>query len=206
MKKNFTLLFLLFIGCSFLRAHNDCCVPIGETYEGYIVTLDGKKLTGRIGEIFYSDELSIVLFVNDFGTPYHLQAQLITGFVFEREQELVEYESLFKNKDRAWTFFKVMHRGAVLSLFKSPEEKVEFTLSEEGMTGRKIATNEYWLKMKGERSFKLNRLGYKRVLKKHLQNYPSVTKKIGKQGYRFKDLEAIVQEVNDIYNYKKRIL
>lgn len=206
MKRCFTLLFLFFIALSSLQANSNCCTPNDETYEGYIVTLDGKKLTGRIGEIFYSDELSIVLFVNDFGTPYHLQAQLITGFVFEREKELVEYESLFKNKDRAWTFFKVMHRGAVLSLFKSPEEKVEFTLSEEGMTGRKINTNEYWLKMKGERSFKLNRLGYKRVLKKHLHNYPSLTKKLGKPGYKFKDLEAIVQEVNDIYTYKKRIL
>jgi len=206
MKRFFTILCLFFISLSFLVANDDCCKPNDETYEGYIVTLDGKKLTGRIGEIFYSDELSIVLFINDFGTPYHLQARLITGFVFEREQELVEYESLFKNKDHAWTFFKVMHRGAVLSLFKSPEEKVQFTLSEEGITGRKINTNEYWLKLKGERSFRLNRLGYKRVLKKHLNDYPSVTKKIGKQGYKFKDLEVIVQEVNDIYNYKKRIL
>ncbi|MEL6941490.1 MAG: hypothetical protein AAFO82_02390 [Bacteroidota bacterium] len=206
MKRFFTFLCFLLVSISIVQANNQCCSLNDETYKGYIVTLDGKKLTGRIGEIFYSDELSIVLFINDFGTPYHLQAELITGFVFEREQELVEYESLFKNKARTWTFFKVMHRGAVLSLFKSPEEKLEFTLSEDGMTGQKINTNEYWLKMKGERSFKLNRLGYKRVLKKHLYNYPSVTKKIGKPGYKFKDLETIVQEVNDIYSYKKRIL
>ncbi|MEM9886720.1 MAG: hypothetical protein AAF849_12580 [Bacteroidota bacterium] len=205
-----TILLFLCLSISQIHAepHFNCCND--DTYLGYIVTLDGKKLTGQIGDIFFSDEISVVLFINDFGTPYHLQAELITGFVYEKEEELIEYESLSKGKNKAWSFLKVMHRGAVLSLFKSPEEKTQFTIVEEdsnlSMTSRKVEVDEYWLKFKGERSFKLNKIGYKRKLKQQLQAYPSISKKIGKPGYKFKDIAQIVEEVNEIYRLKKRTL
>ncbi|MEM0993657.1 MAG: hypothetical protein AAGI49_11535 [Bacteroidota bacterium] len=212
MKTLYTLIFtFLFLGTLSIRtaAAAPCCGD-DDTYEGYIVTLDGKKLTGQIGEIFFSDEISVVLFINDFGTPYHLQAELITGFVYEKEDELIEYESLSKGKNQAWSFLKVMHRGAVLSLFKSPEEKTQFTITasenDMSMTSRTVNIDEYWLKFKGERSFKLGKLGYKRKLKQQLQAYPAIAKKIGKTGYKFQDMEQIVEEVNKIYRLKKRTL
>lgn len=179
-----------------------------QTYKGYIVTLDGKKLTGQIGDIFFSDEISVVLFINDFGTAYHLQAELITGFVFQQEDEVIEYESLFRPRTRAWSFLRVVEKGAILSLFQSPEEKMEFTLEEGGdaLNGQRVQVEEYWLKFKGERSVKINRFGYKRQLKDMLKTYPSLVKVIGKSGYKYKDIERIVEEVNDLYAAQRNTL
>lgn len=183
-------------------------VPTNDVYEGYIVTLDGKKLTGQIGEIFFSDELSVVLFINDFGTSYHLQAELINGFVFEKDDEIVEYESLFRIRARTWSFLRVVERGAVLSLFQSPEDKMEFRFAEGDaeLTGYNVQIEEYWLKFRGERSFKVSRSGYKRLLRLQLKAYPAVTKMLGKPGYKFKDMETIVQAVNEIYLQRKSTL
>ncbi|NJK83626.1 MAG: hypothetical protein HC912_07210 [Saprospiraceae bacterium] len=55
---------------------------------GYIITLDNKSLTGYIGDIYYADFISSVTFINDFGTPYKLRAELIKGFVFEEKIRL----------------------------------------------------------------------------------------------------------------------
>ncbi|MEM1327378.1 MAG: hypothetical protein AAGI23_15550 [Bacteroidota bacterium] len=204
MRTFFTYLFILFAWSQISATPTS----VASTYNGYIVTLDGKKLTGQIGDIFFSDEISVVLFINDFGTSYHLQAELITGFVFQQEDKVIEYESLFRPATRAWSFLRVVEKGAILSLFKSPEEKMEFTLGEGGdeLNGQRVQVEEYWLKFKGERSVKLTRFGYKRQLKDILKAYPAMVKLIGKPGYKYKDMERIVQEVNELYLSKKNTL
>jgi hypothetical protein len=204
MNAFFTCLIITTLGWTSLVAADSPA----QTYKGYIVTLDGKKLTGQIGDIFFSDEISVVLFINDFGTSYHLQAELITGFVFQQEDEVVEYESLFRPRTRAWSFLRVIEKGAILSLFKSPEEKMEFTIEQDGnaLNGQRIQVEEYWLKFKGERSVKINRFGYKRQLKDILKAYPSLVKLIGKSGYKYKDIERVVEEVNALYLSKKNTL
>ncbi len=164
--------------------------------KGYIVTKNGMQLTGAIGEIFYSDIMSTVIFINDFGTPYRLYPQLISGFVFQESGALVRYES--KYKDGSWCFLKVVEKGKILSLYKTHEVKTEFADGENVFGKRTYKVNELWLQYRSEKPVQINRFNFRRTLRKKLWLYPSMSRKIGKPGYKFKNLEDIVREVNKL--------
>ncbi len=173
---------------------------------GYIVTLDNKKLTGKIGDIFYSDLFSAVIFINDFGTPYQLRAELISGFVFKNNVSLVEYVSLYEPKSKNWSFLKVLEKGAYVSLFKAPNERSRKNIREDNSTVKALSGDKYWIKFKERRPFKVNWLNYKSQLKQYLFAYPNIRKKIGREGYKFKDLDKIIEEVNTVYTARKRTI
>lgn len=169
-------------------------IQMNAANKGYIVTKDGVHLTGEIGEIFYSELLSTVIFINDFGTPYRLYPQLISGFVFKQEEGLTRYES--KYKDGAWCFLKVVEKGRILSLYKTHEEKTEFADGALESFGRTYKVNEYWLQYRQERPVQISRFNFRRTMRKKLWLYPAISRKVGKPGYRFKNIQTLVQEVN----------
>ncbi|NJL75787.1 MAG: hypothetical protein HC892_12960 [Saprospiraceae bacterium] len=86
MKKLFALFILTsWLGTIYAIDYQKIIPPLNDKLSvGYIITLDGKRLTGQIGDVSYSNIISNVEFVNDFGTPYQLRAELIRGFVFFR--------------------------------------------------------------------------------------------------------------------------
>lgn len=174
--------------------------------EGYIVTLDNKRLTGKIGDVFYSDFFSAVVFINDFGTPYQLRAELISGFVFEDNASLIEYVSLFQPEFNNWSFLKVLEKGALVTLFKAPNGSTIRDLREVDTKISALSSDKYWLKFREKRPFEINWSNYKSMLKEQLIYYPEIRKKIGKKGYRFKDLDAIIEEVNNAYITRRRTI
>jgi hypothetical protein len=174
---------------------------------GYIITLDNKSLTGYIGEIYYADFISSVIFINDFGTPYKLRAELIKGFVFEHKNQIVEYASLHEHRTNSWAFLRVVVKGDAAILYKSPEEKMGNISYSDAFGTRIYNANEYWIKFKNEqRPFRLTLLNFKKQLKRRLIFYPEIARELGKSGYRFKDIEFIVQEINKAYLTRRRTI
>lgn len=202
----FTFLFL-FIGSLQLHASDTLRIPasmVGQTNKGYIVTLDGKILTGSIGDIFYSNVVSQVIFVNDFGTPYQLRAELISGFVFNEETAQFEYHSVFNGISRS--YMQVLCKGKFLKLYKAPEEKTRFVAGEQGFKQETFGVREFWLQVREDRPIEIPRFGYKKKLKRVLWRFPSITKKLGKPGYKYRDLEKIVNEANEIFKQRQRLI
>ena len=173
---------------------------------GYIITLDGKRLTGQIGEVSYSNIISNVEFVNDFGTPYQLRAELIRGFVFLQDNSLVEYESIYQDEFGCWAYLKVIERGEALTLFKAPELKTKYSTGNDILETQTFNTEEYWLQFQGEKAFRVSRLGFKNSLKRKLRHYPTLATQLGNTGLKYKDLAEIVRQINAIYKQQRRTI
>lgn len=175
------------------------------TYRGYIITKDGKRLSGSInGDIFFSDYQSAITFTNDLGSTYRYQAELISGFVYQSGAQLIEYESKFR--EPSWCFLKVIHRGELVSLYKTPEKKTVYAMTDGGLKTYFSMSEEYWLQFNKERPFVVPRWGFRKKMRYQLRRFPTIANKIGEEGYRYKDLDIIVKEVNAIYRNNRRSL
>lgn len=190
MKKAFTLLFFLGIaGITWASSPNP------NPSKGYIVTLNGKYLTGAIGNIFHTTYGSEVTFINDFGTIYQIHPFLIRGFVFRDDASTVAYES--KYSQRKWLFLRVLHKGEYMSIYKSPEKKSVVNYTRVSFMAETVRNEEYWIELKGKSPVNIHKIGYKKQLRKLLhKRTPELADKIGSKGYRFKNLPEIAEEYN----------
>lgn len=184
MKKLYFLLISLFIFSSSASA---------ESYKGYIITHSGTRLTGMISTIFHSDFGSELTFINDFGTSYQIHPALIRGFAFKKSEGInTLYESRYCQGN--WVFLEVIYRGLEMSLYKAPEERLSIANGFD-----KIRLEEYFVEVPGRHMVALTRHRYKsrfrRLVKK---SEPELAKKIGKPGYRFKDLVKVIEEFNEM--------
>lgn len=175
----------------------------GQAAKGYLVSKNGKQLTGYIGEIYHSTSTSTLLFMNDLGSTYEIEAELIKGFVCKRNQQLEAYKSKLI-KDR-WCFLKVVVHGEGLVLYQAPKE-VMYHFSAQGIQTHKIrTTTEFWIEAGNESPLKLNRWGYKNKLRQIFKHKaPTLASKIGQEGYRYKDLPIIIEAYNQEVKAQKR--
>jgi hypothetical protein len=190
MKKVFTLaLFMGMIGS--LLANS----PLPDPAKGYIVTRNGKSLTGAIGNIFHTSYGSEVTFINDFGTIYQIHPFLIKGFVFQEQKDMVTYES--KYSERKWLFLRVLHKGKYISVYKSPEKKSVVNFTRVSFMAETVKNDVYWLELHGKNPTQIRRMGFKKQMKKLLKRRaPELAEKIGTKGYRFKNLTEIAEAYN----------
>lgn len=165
-------------------------------HQGYLVTLNGKMLTGQIGAIYQGDNNSEVIFINDFGTIYNIRPELIRGFVFKKGPEFIVYESKFNEK--RWMFLKVLFKGENLHLYQSPQEIIQLVQNYRGFVNDySYRPAEYFLEMEGKIPFKVKRIGFKKQMHRLLRkNAPDLADKIGDKGFHYKDLPKIVREYN----------
>lgn len=190
MKKCYAL-FLCILGVSITLSGTDF-------FRGYIVTKNGKRLTGYIGGIQHTPDESTVVFVNDFGTPYNISPELIRGFVMQKKENYIAYESKFDRQ--RWLFLRVIYKGDGMSLYKAPELRHQFSVNGAGLQTNTYYAHEYWLEIRGRLPFQLKRWGFKKQMRRLLRKRaPTLASRIGSPGYRFRDLEKIVKEFNDEY-------
>ena len=198
MKQLYALLFALLFAATGLCTDTDPA-------RGYIVTKNGKQLTGYIGELYHTQFQSVVVFINDFGSPYNIEAERIRGFVFTDEKGYTAFES--KNCRNHWYFLRILEKGAAVNLYQSPEE--EFILRfENGIleAGTRTVT-EYWLEMTDKKQpIRINSLNFRRKLRRLFkkEEAPEFREKIGKEGYRFRDLPNIIRAYNQDRALNKR--
>ena len=106
------------------------------------------------------------------------------------------YES--KLHKRVWYFLKVLHKGQNLSLYRSPQFKYSKGTAFEGYRILKQPSAEKWLEFTEKKKlFRIYSVSYKRKLKRHLVNCPSLQDNIGKIGFKFEDLLSIVKQYNE---------
>ena len=188
------LVFILFSGSVLAQAE-----AISNS-RGYIVTLSGDHLTGRIGDVIDGNGTSFVMFINDFGTPYMIRAELISGFAYKENKDMLEYETQFDS--RKWLFMKVIVRGPGINLYKSPGYKISNKSggSINVINNRNFQPGRYYI-VRGDRNpIPVKRWGFRRNMRQILKDRaPEVASKIGEKGYRFKNLEKIIKEYNREY-------
>lgn len=175
-----------------------------DPFKGYIVTLNGKRLTGYIGAIsFPSNNHSEVIFINDFGTAYQIKAQLIKGFVYQQDSNYQFFESKFK-KNR-WMFLQVLYKGEGMSLYMAPEEHLQFDIRNGAFQAHSYNVEELWIEVpERKKPVRIKRWGFKKKIRRLVQRRaPELAEKIGSKGYRFKDLIKIIEEYNDKFEKTK---
>lgn len=182
-------------------------VETSQEQRGYIVTLSGDRLTGKIGDVIGGSYTSFVLFINDFGTPYMLRAELIRGFAFQQGESVVRYETHYSNS--RCMFMKVVVKGEGISLYRSlaydppsmnnPPHAVS--------TGQNFTPSRYYIVVRERGAIPVKRWGFRRNMRKLLQERaPELSDKIGDKGYRYKNLETIIKEYNEEFKLTRYTL
>ena len=193
MKQIYLALFLTFL------------IPLSGAFafisSGYIITKNGIRLTGQIGVLNQTPELSTVVFINDFGNVYTLQPELIAGFVFRQDTILQAFESKINSEERRWVFMQVLAKGNGLNLYRSVTEKGggrRNDLEEEEQVPRELKVQDYYLEARGKLPVRVQKVGFKRQMRELLQRRaPKLARKIGSKGYRYRDIFQIIVEYNE---------
>lgn len=163
----------------------------------FLITLNGSKLTGKIKSISLSNKNSWLAFENDFGNEYVVRPATVNGFVLEENGEVSLYESKFLGG--RWLFLKVENRSQALSLYFNSERQMKFVNIGEPPIVKEEKTIQTWLQFAKEEPVKIYRLNFKKILKKKMAAYPEIVQQLGKRGFKYRDLPAIVELYNRLY-------
>lgn len=170
---------------------------------GFIITKDAKIITGKVADIFYSSWKTELIFINEMGRRYAFHPAVIAGFAIKTDGELVHYESKFRKGQ--WQFMNVLEKGKNLSLYRSPSVKTQewsINYGDDQIVSRKVT--EYWLEYEKNAPVRVSSINYKRLLRQYLVLEPELVEKLGKKGYRYKNLQTIVQEFNQLNSRKSK--
>ena len=163
----------------------------------FLITLNGSKLTGNITSVSVLNGKIQLSFQNDFGDKYTIHPATVYGFAFAKEGEILLYES--KQLDGRWKFLKVETQGQKVCLYTSAERQLKYADSNGAPILVEEKNPQNWIQFQGEQPVKIYRLNYRRILKKKMKAYPDLVNNIGKKGFRYRNLLAII----DLYNRKE---
>lgn len=168
----------------------------------FLITLDGSKLTGVIKTIAFEKKKTQISFQNDFGTIYRVDASTIYGFAFEDAGEISLFESKFLNGE--WQFLKVEKKGNALTVYTSSERQLQFVgFNQSPIVVQDQKSPQLWLQFEGEQPFRVYRFNFRGVLKRKMKSHPELAKRIGKRGFRYKNLSMIVDSYNRFHEKQK---
>lgn len=170
----------------------------GNPGNDFLITLDGTKLTGKIKQISLNTSHSQISFENDFGDIYTINPATIFGFTVKENGLVAMYES--KYLEGEWRFLKIESRGKVLTLFTSSERQLKYSDAEKSLVVVVEKNPQFWVQYKNEPPFKIYKFNFKRILRKWMDNYSELEERIGKKGFRYKNLPAIVNLYNRFHN------
>ncbi len=166
---------------------------------GYLVTKSGVWLTGSISSVYNENQ---ILFINDFGTPYQIYADLIFGFVVRNqngENELY-LSKVYGGKCR---FMKMIYQGERVNLFKGQIERERRLTSFYMQPSQTYISDEYFIEIKGSYPMLITRRKFRGILRRLFKRQtPELADKIGKRGYRYKDIVDIIKEFNKLRREK----
>lgn len=178
-----------------------------DPIHGYIITKDNLKLTGAIGRIDNQREQNRVLYINDFGSRYSLRPELIKGFVFVVEDREIIYET--RKEKELWYFLRVLSRGEGMTLYADPLDGTQ-TFEERDQVDWEEANDHsyrYYLQIRRRSPIKVKRLGFRKQIKSLLQRRaPELAEKIGQPGFRYRDLQQIIEAYNESYRKTRFII
>jgi hypothetical protein len=191
MRQLYLLLFLL--TATYLSA---------ESFRGFLLTKDGYQLTGYLNILQYSPGGNIINFTNDFGDVYTIHPFLVQGFGFNYRGEPMRFVS--RRHEGLWYFLQEEVRGKQVSLFRLPRGGSRW-VDDSMLSLFTQQPPEYYFEHGRGQFLAVPRGGYKRNLREFFrESHPQLSKKIGKKGYRYRDMAAIVKECNERSKRKRR--
>lgn len=171
-------------------------VAQAESFRGFLLTKDNYRLTGYINKIEYSFTGIVIQFTNDFGDRYNIFPNLVKGFGFTaNDGEQHRYISYYH--EGRWLFLRSSQATAKrLQLLYAPKGP-KGLVDDNFQAYFEYPIPEYWLQVRGEPLLPVERTSFRRDLRAYLApTAPDLAMKIGKKGYRYRDLEFIVEEYN----------
>jgi len=173
-------------------------------YRGFLLTRDGIQLTGYFNLIQYSATGNYITFTNDFGDIYSIHPMLVRGFGFSKDGTSFRYISRFHNGQ--WYFLREEVYGRTLRLYRLPDNDNNWV--DDSLL--KLYTNPpptFYIGYGEGKLLPVPRVGFKRTMRDFLATAsPELARKIGKKGYRYRDLYAIIGQVNELTGRQRRRL
>lgn len=167
----------------------------------FLITLDGAKLTGQVQDISFAAATPLLSFENDLGSLFVVHPASIYGFAFVDGDDVLIYES--KLLDGSWKFLKVENQDKELTMYTSVERQVKFAGSGRSPSIQDERNAQVWLQFSKDQPFKVYRTNYKGILRKRMSAFPELADRLGKRGFRYKNLPAIVELYNRLFDKRK---
>jgi hypothetical protein len=181
-----TLLFVLL--CSFATQ--------AESLRGFLLTKDDFQLTGYFNVIEYAATGNLMTFTNDFGDVYSIHPMLVKGFGFSEEG--VNYRFISRYHEGQWFFLRQELDGRALRLYSLPDGSDQW-VDDTMLKLFSVQPAAYWFEFGNRQLMGISRLGFKKTLRNFFQeSSPDMAARIGKKGYRYRDIHKIVIEYNDL--------
>lgn len=175
-----------------------------ESLRGFLLTKDNYQLTGYFNVLSYSPTGNLITFTNDFGDVYSIHPRLVKGFGFSKDGTSFRFVSRFH--EGQWFFLHEEVAGRTLSLYRLPDSSNNWVDDSMLMLFATPPPTYYFLY--GERKIlPIPRNGFKRTLKNFFElRSPALASKIGKKGFRYRDLSEIVVQFNQLKGRTRRRL
>ncbi len=182
---------------------------LANPFRGFLITKSGDQITGFIGGIQSSGRSNQVVFINDFGTFYMIDARQIKGFAFLENKQLRVFESV-RNQGR-WHFLRMIYSGQEARLYRLPPLSSSLTLwaspTAQARQNQDPGPARFFLKLKGKSIRRVTPWRFAHKARKWLQPIvPELAEKIGQTGYQFRDLEKIVKELDTLLKRDRAVI
>ena len=174
-----------------------------ESLRGFLLTKDNHQLTGYFNFLEYSPTGNYIVFTNDFGDVYNILPQFVKGFGFTEDGETFRFISRFNNGQ--WFFLHEDTPGRTLSLYRLPDGSQSWV--DDRMLRLFTTPPPQYYFVFNDKIAPIPRAGFKRVLREFFaEASPGLAAKIGKRGYRYRNLREIVVEFNETRGRQRRRL
>ncbi len=194
MKHLSSLLFVLCLSVS-LQA---------ESLRGFLLTKDNYQLTGYFNVLSYSPTGNIITFTNDFGDVYSIHPMLVKGFGFSKDGTSFRFVSRFH--EGQWFFLHEEVSGRQLSLYRLPDASNNW-VDDSMLKLFQTPPPTYYFLYGNREILPIPRNGFRRTLKDFFERRsPALASKIGKKGFRYRNLSEIVVQFNELKGRARRRL
>lgn len=175
-----------------------------ESLRGFLLTKDNYQLTGYFNVLSYSPTGSLITFTNDFGDVYSIHPMLVKGFGFSKDGTSFSFVSRFH--EGQWFFLYEEVPGKALSLFRLPDGTNNW-VDDSMLRLFQTPPPTYYFLYGDRKILPISRLGFKKTLKQFFENRsPALASKIGKKGFRYRDIVDIVVQYNELKGRSRRRL
>lgn len=171
---------------------------------GFLLTRDNYQLTGYFNVIRYAPTGNLITFTNDFGDVYSIHPMLVKGFGFSKDG--LNYRFISRYHEGQWFFLRLEQDGRALRLFSLPDGSDQW-VDDTMLQFFSEKPPAYWFEYGEQELLGIPRFGYKRIVKEFMEERsPSLAGKIGKKGFRYKDIHDIVNAYNELRGRRRRRL
>lgn len=175
-----------------------------ESLRGFLLTKDNYQLTGYFNVLSYSPTGNLITFTNDFGDVYSIHPRLVKGFGFSKDGTSFRFVSRFH--EGQWFFLHEEIAGKSLSLYRLPDNSNNW-VDDSMLQLFTIPPPTYYLLYGDRKILPVPRSGFKRTMRDFLETRsPALASKIGKKGFRYRNLSEIVVQFNELRGRARRRL